>query len=217
MTRTDKAELMIVEPYKVPSSLYDGKLTKTSQFLLPLIDLDITRRKISRYFENAFLDDMEYKHSIPLPIFVLWKIKNLEDEDWQSIIKYLMVTDNFVADYYIGEQDGYHLHMTIFSVNYKDIDIYVKFKKGQYSKFPEEYKKKFSQFITDNKGGKKESIMWGAMYKSELLKKKVENDFNIDDKDYPKEDDRGKLVLDPEKDEYWEKPRKEREYYRYKK
>jgi len=203
MTRNETSiKTVAQEPYQVPVSIYDGKYTKTSQFLLPAIDLNIRKPVIFRYFENAFLDDRELiDHDIIRPIFVLWKVPNLQETEWQNIYKFLIGKDEYVTDYEVGMRGLYHLYMIVFSVPEKYKVLYTQFKQGQYSKFDSEYKKLFPQYVYDSKGETVESIIWGALYKSEILRSKIENEFGT--------------TLDPKEDEYWERPRAKREYYRY--
>jgi hypothetical protein len=63
------------EPYVVRDGAFDGKWTKTTQFLNPLIDLNLRNRIIMNYFVNMFLDDHAVEHNYVRPIFVLFRTK----------------------------------------------------------------------------------------------------------------------------------------------
>lgn len=204
MKRNDTDKMAIAqEHYDVPKSLYDGRYTKTTNFLLPAIDLNIRKKIISQFFVNAFLKDEEMPVQVNLPVFVLFKTVDLKNREWMGIYGYLQSKDEYVTDYNVGKDGFEHQIMFVFNVPQHYEDLYYKFKRGKYSEFPEEYKTKFPQYVKDEKGNVSESVIWGAMYKSSTLKALVEKEF----------------CLEPDiltyENEFWERPRPHRETFRY--
>lgn len=207
MTRNDEIiDKNLEEAYEIPESKYDGKYTKTSQFLLPAISLNIRNIHVSKFFVNAFLGDAEYKTTVQRPVFTLFSIKEY-DAEWKAVYNGLKKKEEYVTDYDCGTKNGNNLLMVVFQVPNKYANEYFNFKLGRYSKFSDEYKALFPERIKDQHGNEKESITWGAMHLSERLRTEMNNKFknNPFDKDLLKEGD-----------EIWEMPRAFREYYRTK-
>lgn len=194
-------EQKLLEKFKLPESRYDGKLTKTSQFMLNSISLNILNKHINKYFENAFLGDREFQHSIDRPIFVLFK-SDKNDKDWIRVFDVMCSKKEYVLDYYCGQNpEGQDLTMIVYQVPEEFSEDYYNFKKGKYSKFSENYKRKFNEKVINTQGREVESIIWGIIHKSPKMVKEVEEEFD---------------VKFEEDDEIWERPRRFREYYREK-
>ena len=92
--------------------------------------------------------------------------------------------------------------MIVFQVPKEFEKDYNNFRLGRYSLFSEEYKKKFPEFLEIDKNKKKKNILWQIINKDEELVRKIAKDFNVSE--------------DLLKDEVWEIPRKEREFFRFK-
>jgi hypothetical protein len=192
------------EPYVVRDGAFDGKWTKTTQFLNPLIDLNLRNRIIMNYFVNMFLDDHAVEHNYVRPIFVLFRTKDFQDVMWLKVYGAMKASAHYRYDYDVGVQDGYNLIMIVFSIPESSADDYYHFKKGHYSKFSDSLKSKFPRFLQNPTTGEpEESIIWGVMHKSRHLKKLLEEEF-----DTP----HGHFDDAPE---IWDQPQKDREYYRY--
>lgn len=191
--------------YNVPSSVYDGKYTKTTQFLLPAIDVNIKDKTLFKYFLNAFIDDKEHVHSYTRPVFILLGTSNFKDKEWNKVYTNLFLNKNYVLDYDCGVRDGLNLVMVVFEIPEKYKHEYYSFKLGRYSMFSKEYKEKFPQFVGEDKTSQKESIIYQILYKSPALKRIIEKEFNLKEYELDSSDTK----------EIWDLPRKEREYYRY--
>lgn len=190
------------EGYKTPKSKYlDGESTKTTQFMLPSI-LNANNALFLKYFKNAYLTDREHKHNYDRPIFVLFSIKDYKEEDWKKVYFTLIKSKNYITEYDIGIQDNKFLLMIVFQVPKEFEKDYNNFRLGRYSLFSEEYKKKFPEFLEIDKNKKKKNILWQIINKDEELVRKIAKDFNVSE--------------DLLKDEVWEIPRKEREFFRFK-
>jgi hypothetical protein len=200
---------VIKEEFVTPVSLYDGKYTKTTQFMLPAVGLNIRNRLIFNYFLNAYIEDKGHRHEYKRPIFVLFGVKDFKDKEWQKVYVALVKSPNYIDDYDCGIQDDKNLVMMVFQVPDEfEMDLY-KFKRGRYSMFSEKYKDKFPKFVGDDEGVGKESIIWQVINKTEALKRQIEEEFGMDE---------GELDLPTDgvvAKEIWDIPRKNREYYRY--
>jgi hypothetical protein len=168
---------LIKEDYKVPESVFDTKRTKTSHFMLNTI---FPNNSIisTEYFVNAFLDDEKFDHDVVRPIFILFKT-SLKDNKWTMLSQKIKTKAEFVLEYFCGIQDGKHLIMMVFSVPDKFAKEYELFKIGKYSKFSENYKKLFPQYLTNDRAQSPESKIWQALYKSDALRKELENYFTV--------------------------------------
>lgn len=191
---------VLQENYKIPNSLYDGRLTKTSQFMLPATGINGNNKLFLKYFENAFLTDREHKHNYDRPIFMLFSVKNFKEEDWKKVYLTLIQSKNYITEYDVGIKDGKYLIMIVFKIPEKYKKDYDNFRIGKYSYFSEIYKKKFPEFLDANK--KKKNILWQIINKDKKLMYEIAEIFNV-----------SIFYL---KDEIWEIPRKEREFYRFK-
>lgn len=197
-----KAEVL-QEKYKVPDSIYDGKFTKTSQFMVPAIGINVTNPLVFRFFENAFLTDLGHKHNYERPIFMLFSIPDFNDINWKKVYNTLITSKNFITEYDIGVQNGKFLLMMVFSIPKEFEQDYYNFRAGKYSKFSKKYRENFPEFLDKTK--KKKNIHWEIINKDPRLKEQIQKTFSLED---------GVLT---DEDEIWDAPRKEREYYRFKK
>jgi len=194
-----KAEAL-QENFLIPESVYDGKYSKTAQFMLPAIGVNVTKPIIAKYFENAFLTDREHKHNYVRPIFMLFSITDYMELDWKRVYARLIESKNYITEYDVGIKNGKYLLMMVFSIPEQFANDYFSFRIGKYSKFSENYRKNFPEFID-----KKKNIHWQIINKDSELKDKIIKLFNVDED------------LFDEEDEIWDQPRYEREFYRYKK
>lgn len=194
---------VLQESYIIPESLYDGRFSKTSQFMIPAIGINVTHKLVFPYFENAFLADRGHKHNYTRPIFVLFSITSFKEENWINVYNALIRSKNFITEYDVGIQKNKYLLMLVFSVPEEYSQDYYNFRVGKYSHFSENYKKKFTEFLDKKKT--KRNIHWQIINRDPVLKEQIETAFNVPNN-----------LLD-DKDEIWEKPRNEREFYRFKK
>ncbi len=216
MTKNDvDLKHALLNEYDTPYSIYDGKYTKTTQFMLPSIDVDIRNRMIFKFFINSYLDDKEFNHSHTRPIFILFGVKDFKDKDWDKVYVSLALSKNYLMDYDCGMQDTINLVMMVFQVPEEFAEDYYHFKQGRYSKFSKNYKNKFSRYISED--SEKESIIWQIIHKSHKLKRELEKEFDLNIGEFDKptiiEKDGNRNTYQAE--EIWDLPRKEREYYRY--
>lgn len=206
--------VLVIEDCEVKTTKYNGKYSKTALFLLPMVELSVRSRLVSKYLKNAFINDIGIEHDFRNPIFVLFKVKNLRERDWQDLCKAIitkeLIKDYFVMDYYVGMKDGYHLVMYVFEVPDKYIKDYHLFQQGKYSLISEDYKAKFPEKILGSGGEQIESLVWGAMHKSKNLKKVLTKEFVLDKKDISQFESFVETL-----DEIWDSPKEEEEIYRY--
>jgi hypothetical protein len=105
MEKIEKAEVL-QENYITPSSEHDGKFSKTSQFMIPAIGINLHNPLVFKFFVNAYLNDAEHKHDYVRPIFLLFSIKNFKDPDWIKVYNKLITSPNFITEYDIGLQNN---------------------------------------------------------------------------------------------------------------
>ena len=177
----------------------DGRFSKTTQFILPSIELIITPKFLS-FFINSYLQDVEYDHIFKRPLFVLFK--STMSKEWLELYKELKANKNYKTDYNVGFKDGWDLIMVVYEVPEQFSSDYLNFRKGKYSQFSVEYKKKFPRFVNSN-NKKEESQIWKIIHKSPELRKFLTDELGLFGN-----------TLD-EEDELWESPRKKEEYYNY--
>lgn len=194
-------ELLSISSNLPPSR--DGTYTKTSMFLLPMIRIDLRTVSIRKHFVNAFLNDVQLEHNFSRPIFVLMSTPSYSIQSWKDVDGLFRAMNEYMYEYYVGWENGRHLIMYVFEPLEKWRDDYYHFKAGRYSRFSEEYKSKFPQDIVNKEGKSEESIVWGAIHKSDTLKKRVEKEFGLDPGTLNKAE------------EIWDLPRKEREYFNF--
>lgn len=211
MEKIEKAEVL-QETYLTPSSTYDGKFSKTSQFMVPSISINLLNPLVFKFFQNAYLSDAKHEHNYIRPIFLLFAINNLKDKDWEKVYNKLIQSPNYMAEYDIGIQNGKFLLMIVFQVPLEFETDYVNFKLGRYSQFTDKYKEKFPKFL--DKAKKKKNIHWQIIHKDEDLKREIEKEYLMDEGELDKPT-KWKGETYPSAKEIWDKPDKKREIYRY--
>lgn len=194
---------VIKEEYITPVSPYDGKYTKTTQFMLPSVGINVKNKLIYKYFINSYLDDKQHRHEYVRPIFVLFGIVDFNERDWGRVYSALVKSANYIGDYDCGMQEDKNLVMVVFRVPDEFENDYYHFKRGRYSKFSSAYKEKFPRYLDDDGSTSRESIIWQAIHKSPDLIKQLEEIFDTPEGHWN------------DAAEIWDKPRKNREYYRY--
>lgn len=218
MTKNEEIQLkdLLLNDSIFPDSIYDGQYTKTTQFMLPSISIDIKNRIVFKFFINSFLDDKKIEHNYTRPIFVLFGVKDYKDREWNKVYSALVLSKDYIYDYDCGVKDGVNLVMMVFTVPFEYEKDYYNFKKGRYSRFSPSYKEKFSKTTSDNTA--KESVIWQIINKSPKLKRELEKEFGLNEGELDKptiiRNGKEKKIYPPA-EEIWDIPRKEREYYRY--
>lgn len=188
------------DKWEVFISTFDGVFTKTTQFMLSSLELNLSTPML-KSFKNAFLDDVQHEHEYLRPLFLLFTIEDLKR--WEKTHIDMVKNVNYLNDYNLGVDElGKDLIMYVFSVPEKFKMDYHNFRQGRYSHFSKAYKNKFSQYLSI-KDKKEESIVWQVINKSEGLKRKLEEQFNLS----PNELDSAA--------EIWDEVRKDREIYNY--
>lgn len=213
MEKIIKAEVL-QESYIMPNSDLDGVFSKTAQFMIPAIGINISKPIIFKYFVNAYLNDTKHEHNYKRPIFLLFSVKDFKESNWIRVYEQMIKSSNFITEYDVGIKDGEYLVMMVFKVPDQYENDYINFKLGRYSRFSEEYKKKFPKFLGSDK--KKKNIHWQIIFKDEELKRKIEKEYNMDEGelDNPTIAKNG-AIISPPAQEIWDKPNKKREVYRY--
>lgn len=146
---------------------------KSTYFALPFIGLSVEGNICSRYLRNAYLDDKTIEHDFERPLFVLFRVKNLKEKFWIDFCKTAPMRENYVMDYYVGQEGENTLIMYVFQVPEKWAKDFKLFKQGCYSKMSKTYKDLFDQYLYTPSGDKRETRMWGILNKSEALKDEV--------------------------------------------
>lgn len=206
---------LLQEEYLVPTSKYNGKYTKSTLFLLPMLNLSIRDKTISNYLANVFLNDGEYENEYKQSLFLLFKVKNLKDDGFVKLTTLLKKSnsfkDLFLTDYYVGMEDEHHLLMYVLSIPEDFTADYYHFLGGKYSQMSKAYKAKFPEKVKNSAGVFTESIVYGALHKTENLKKIVSEEFTLTSEDA----EILKKELDSA-DEIWDRVNLFQEIYRYK-
>lgn len=214
---------ILAEPYTPKTGRYNPRFNKTTQFLLPMIGLDVSNKVLIRFLVNAFLDDKELEHEFVRPLFLLFKVKSYTDKDWidlQRLLKLRQCAEFYTCDYYVGEDSATNsnLVMYVFQTPEKFKDDYYHFKSGRYSKFSPEYKKRFKKEVLSG-SEIVESKIYGAIHKTKTMKDFIALEFVVkDEKGKPKNSSdysEFRAYVDT-LDELWDAPHKEDEYFRYK-
>lgn len=208
-----KTAEVLQENYTTPESIYDGRFSKTAQFMVPAIGINMTKPIIFKYFVNAYLNDAQHEHNYVRPIFLLFSVKDVNEKDWQKVYGQIITSPNYIAEYDVGIQDGKYLIMIVLQVPEEWATDYNSFRIGRYSRFSEKYKEKFPEFTDDKK--EKRNIHWQIIHLDEDLKREIEKEYALSygELDRPTIEN-GKVVGQPAK-EIWDKPRGKREVYRY--
>lgn len=193
---------LLLETYSTPVSGYDGIYTKTTQFLLKGIKIDLRKLPLRNFFINAYINDKNYNHDYKTPVFLLFGVDEVRSADWFFTNKELCENPNYITDYEVGISiEGKSLIMFVFDFPF--VEDYYHFKAGRYSRFTDEYRKLFPKKIVGENGKEQESLIWGIIHKSLKVKNTIKEEFNLTDEDIK------------DIDEYWDIPRKEREVYNY--
>lgn len=155
-----------------PNSVFSGENTYTTLFLMPAFDcfMDTGRYK---YFINSYIDDIGIKHCFKRPLFVLVKYE-AHTEGLLELTNYLRGNKYFVYTYLAGTTDNALLRMFVFECPPKYKSDYDAFLQAKYSKFSDQYKTKFNPSFRSVTGVAVESPLYGVVYKTETLKRKVE-------------------------------------------
>lgn len=160
---------IILENFKTTSSLFDGTFTKGSLFLREMLGLDF-----NQYYNNIYIDDGKLKHNFSHPIFLLIDTEKI-DNGFRKYDQELRNHRNFNYSYFVGVKNKKFMFMYVFEVSKLYLNDYLKFKKGEYSHFSDILKKKFPQYIKNEKGVSVPSTVHRILNRSPLLKKIIEN------------------------------------------
>lgn len=188
--------------FSYPDSVFTGNMTYSTLFLPPAFGI-VMDEKLASLFINAYLNDAGFKHLYERPYFILIGTDSIDDI-FNEVDSDFRENPNFVYTYFVGTNKGKLLYMYVFECPPKYKDDYDRFVEGKYSTFSTDYKSKFARIIPDENGNFIESHLYGVIYKTPSLKRKVENLLFLD----PKE------KLDKNQ-EYFGKPDKKVETFRY--
>jgi hypothetical protein len=210
MTKNDiDINNLVVMDYTAPESVFDKKRTKTSHFMLNAV-FPNSSLMATEYFVNAFLDDVQFKHNIIRPIFLVFKTRGNADTKWNAIASRLRAKSEYVLEYFAGTQAGRNIVVMVFQIPDKFAKDYLYFKAGKYSHFSDAYKKLFSRYSHNDRAQPVESNIWRVIHRSPELKKELEKYFNLEATGKI-----GKPVEFGKDDELWGIPEPKYEYFRY--
>lgn len=206
---------LLQEEYSVPSSKYNGPYTKSTLFLLPMLNLSIRDKTLSTYLSNVFLNDDEFPNEYKHSLFLLFKVKNLKEDGFVKLTTMLKHSPSFKAlfqtDYYVGMKNDEHLIMYVFNLPEDCLEDYYHFINGQYSQMSRAHKAKFPEKVKNSAGILTESIVYGALHKTDYLKNVVAEEFAL-----TKEDVEVLRKQLDSADEIWDKISLSQEIYRFK-
>jgi hypothetical protein len=202
------------ELYQVQKNGFNGRFSKTALFLLPTIEMSLNDTKLLKHLDNVFLDDKGFEHDFSRPLFMLFRYKPKEASAFEGYLSLLKTKEEYKLDYCLGHRDDYELLMVVFEIPERWKQDYHNFKLSRYSRMSPEYKNKFPRYLNKDS----ESIVWGALHKSDVLKDRVVNLFIV-----KKDNDRPRDPMDVINlrreidtwDEIWDSLKYEEEVYRY--
>jgi hypothetical protein len=182
-TRPFKVKIIKRSRRKHMYALYSTKLTKASRWILPMIRLTNetqTSMKFGSHFVNCYVGTKEegYLNNI----YVLYR--------YSGDLTFAKFEDKlFKHDLYERriDVDDHHV-LYVFKMTKNDMYNYELFKKGKYSKFTDDYKKKILKFSINPAMVSEEDIpetsTYGILYKTdkqiEELKNVLGNDITVD-------------------------------------
>lgn len=129
-----QVEYMIIEKKDKSVIVYTSLPTKTSKFLLPVLEKTKDQLKIDSYFVNAYLD--------PTHEFICLKYRYTGSPLYKEFEKY-MITDPLCISHL--EHGKYHV-VYIFKIPLKFNEDVVSFVEGKYSKFSKALKGRIKKF-----------------------------------------------------------------------
>lgn len=158
-----RIEAIIIDKKQTNVILYSSLPTRTTTFLLPLLNKSKQELKTDSYFVNAFIsDDHEY-----LCLLYRYTGTNLYKLFEEKILKEKLCVKHV-------EYDKYHV-MYLFKIPSefrKDVEHFLE---GKYSKFSDTLKRQILKFY----GGTKENAVSQIVNKSSQLKKLIEKDLKL--------------------------------------
>ena len=156
-----------------PNSIFSGHTTYSTLFLTPVFDVyQVLIDNVSGRLVNCYIDDMYLPHDYKRPMFML--IRSKLDGTYDKIHSILSKNSNFVYSYVAGKNDEQLLLMYVFTCPKAYEKDYDKIMAGEYSKTSDKYKGMFNKSVPTSDGTYKESAVYGILYKTNTLKKKVE-------------------------------------------
>ena len=198
----------ITVDWKLPLKRLETKWTKSTLFLLPLINVHLNQRKdILPYVNNCFIWDAEKEdfNFFTAPLYVLLQTKDYNDPLFKVTCNVFRNNGCYSYEYEVGVQDGLNLIMMVMDIPFEYNTDFICFKQGKYSKISEQVKSKYTQEIYQNDLTRVENLAFHACFKTEVLKKSLMENCNLEEEDF--------INLE----EWCDKPEKAREFYRYKK
>lgn len=159
-------------------TFYSSVLTKASRLIFPMLKVTKENKDYFRYKEN-FINcyvgtiDTGYMDSIYL---VYRFIPTAEYLKFEKNLQKHPLYDRTI------DLDNYHV-MYVFNMTDRQKKIFELFKKGKYSKFPDDYKKTVLSFNIGNQLLSTEdiyrTITYGILYKTKLQKKRIEDKIDL--------------------------------------
>lgn len=163
-----KVKTIIFNKGRTNVILFSSLPTKTSTFLLPLLNKTKFQLRYDSYFVNAYISDC-HKY-----ICLLYRYTGTET---YKTFEKTMLADKLCVTHI--DYDRYHV-MYVFRIPDQFIPDVQNFLKGKYSLFSPELKRLIIKFY----GGTKESVIFQIIYKSPALKATIEKDLGVElDKD----------------------------------
>lgn len=226
MTRDGKYSDLVLQQSLTNLSKYNiGGHNKTTNFLLSMFGTVTTNRLFNKYLENVYLNDALVENKYERPLFFLFKVLRYTDKDWRDLEVVLRgnnaFREVFIMDYYVGK-DSNSNSLLMFVYECPDLwtQEYDNFKKGAYSQFTKQYKALFDKEESIGVNKVRESIKWGIINKSPLMKEWLAKEFTaMNNKGEPLNDSEYSYFrsIINSFNELWDAPRDEEEIFRIKK
>jgi len=195
---------VIKEPWECPEKMFDIEWTKSTLFLLPMVDVDINKKKeIIPYLENCYIKDEEYDEEFIRPLFILLKTKSYLETMFRQAQQMIRKNPNYCCEYDVGENNGFHLVMFILQTPEKYKQDYYAFKQARYTEIQQWMKDLYPRMIYNKQNVLVRNIAYHASNRTEELQKAIQEEFLLSDEELAG------------MKEIWDAPSKEREHYRY--
>lgn len=159
-------------------SLFSTKLTKASRWIMPMLrttNQTYTSMKYSTHFVNCYVG-IEGSGYMP-EIYLAYRFSGSVDYTvFEKSLKCHELYDRTI------EIDDFH-SMYVFSMTKEHINIFSQFIRGEYSKFPDNYKKKIINFVVNpseypSEEDIQKTITHGVLYKTVMQRERIENLIN---------------------------------------
>jgi len=167
--------LYIDQTKELQYSLFATRITKAARWIMPMLrnkNQTYTSMKYGTHLVNCYVGTKEEGY-MPC-IYLVYRFSgSMEYRNFEESLKQHELFEKMT------DLDKYHV-MYIFNMTSDQQQIFKKFQKGKYSKFPDNYKKKVISFVVNpvdspTEADRKTTITYGALYRTDLQRAKIES------------------------------------------